>query len=559
MKSTAASTVVARGQLWNELQFPSPLYFSHWVDDTHVLVGAGGGGKRFGMANVAAVFSVDVTAGMAADSPGRPAVAEDDLWAFQCAVDLGADIPWCSSGFTKYSESEHGCLFDSSASSDSVATLGIVAISHVDSFSIVALRRDLATMALFLERIVRQSLNFDEADPDKKPIALTSGAVVVSQDDKTIAFFALCDLSTLISHSDEKSEEEKSVEKTPAPTCVIALPARVNDLAAASLPSTAAHGCGKIVVVASVQDKLLHVIVAPTNGRHGQPVDAAQLSSASMNFPKDVTFTKSALRSVFVSESGFHLLLLVNHGVSGYTYATSGKLDVAALDLIPLTSSQAPPAPSVPLIDFAPTPTRLIKDGVTCFAAIPGPLRPVAPAAAPPPRTPVTKKASPVPSSSTAFPLASSGLPENWLMGTVDGRVLLVRHSSTLPDRSAPRFAVLSQRPAAGSRKERQLHREPISSVAVSSRNDVVTTDIAQKVVISALPCASSAARPGSSAVRRKNTRLYVFAEKQQSLFLCCSLNCMVIALVLLFAAAVSAGVMSLNPSYKLRLVGALM
>ena len=610
MSKGSSSEVVARGQRWNELQFPSPLYFSHWVDDSHVLVGAGGGGKRFGMANVAAVFQVDTTAGLIhsnsnnagpAGAPGNNgSKPEELLWSFCCAVDLGGDIPWCSSGFVKFDEAAHG-RFTSAAekrkgNSSSVATLGLVAISHVDSFSVVALRRDLRTMDLFLERVVRQPVTFDEADPDKKPIAFTQECIVVSQDDKSIAFFALIDLVPLgqAALNDEKDDDDEHNSSSsvalsrptsaPRPTSSIALPARVNDLSAVSLPNQPTTECQpRILVAASVQDKLLHLIVAPSTGGKcstaatslSRPVDVAQLSAGEMHFPRDISFTKSALRSITLSPRTFHLLLIVNHALSGYTYVTDGKVDVDVIEMLSAGSGAAEKqlSPAVPVVAFAPTPTRLVKDGVTCYAPVPSSLslaqvqttgaitvqKPCSPVAG----TPVARKDE----GGSTLPIPS-GLAEHWMMGTVDGKVLLVRYSCNLHDTEMPRFVVLMQRPAGngsssvrrGSEWDQQLHREPISSIAVSNRNDVITTDIAQKVVISALPLVQQlrgGAAKGSAVpnaiVRSKNTKLYVFPRMQlgasAGLF---SLNCIFLVVALLFAAATSAFFMSLNPTFSL-------
>lgn len=48
--------MVAGGSTSNAMQLPSPVYFALFIDDTHVIIGAGGGGHRFGMANVLALI-----------------------------------------------------------------------------------------------------------------------------------------------------------------------------------------------------------------------------------------------------------------------------------------------------------------------------------------------------------------------------------------------------------------------------------------------------------------------------------------------------------------------
>lgn len=144
--TVSAADVVAPGELPNFLQLPSPVYCAEWVDARHVVIGAGGGGRRFGMANVLVLLAIDTAergaaaAGGAARPPppasstSRPPAATPQpapavsltseqqkavtaaaaanrgaggpapstvppLWRFVSAVDLEGDIPWCLSRY----------------------------------------------------------------------------------------------------------------------------------------------------------------------------------------------------------------------------------------------------------------------------------------------------------------------------------------------------------------------------------------------------------------------------------------------------------------------------
>ncbi|CUI15028.1 transmembrane protein, putative, partial [Bodo saltans] len=220
--------VVAQGATPRALQFPSPIYFSEWVSDTHVIVGAGGGGQRFGMANVLALLKLNVVAPNQFDedankrqskastnkssttnkktdesissdaNDGESSSSNKGIdWALEHALDLGERVPWCCTGFlparmTRASSksSISGRMHEdssispskekgSSAFAPATILLGTVISSHMDSFSLIrvcaastpSLAAGAPSSLLLLESSHVVPLAHDDDNPDKKCVA----------------------------------------------------------------------------------------------------------------------------------------------------------------------------------------------------------------------------------------------------------------------------------------------------------------------------------------------------------------------------------------------------
>lgn len=214
--TTVVPKVVAQGASPRALQFPSPIYFSEWVSDTHVVVGAGGGGQRFGMANVLALLRLNIaapppppTAAVASGSkkkqqPATHSKKSDDAsvnetqgggvdWALEHALDLGDRVPWCCTGFLPARIAKAGAVrtppaaslaTSPSKSATSIPTsftppttlLGTLVTSHMDSFSLIRVCAATTSAvggpsSLLLESSHVVPLAHDDDNPDKKCIA----------------------------------------------------------------------------------------------------------------------------------------------------------------------------------------------------------------------------------------------------------------------------------------------------------------------------------------------------------------------------------------------------
>ncbi|KAK7200078.1 hypothetical protein NESM_000057400 [Novymonas esmeraldas] len=235
--------VVAAGRAENVLQVPSPIYTATFVDAHHVLIGAGGGGRRFGMPNIATLLRVQsLSSSSSSSSPSAAGAAMSKksaalasaapappVWRFAAAVDLGPDdIPWCTTPFLPFDGRRES---DTHKSRGGVSTepaaldwsegqrrvldglVGFVALSSITAFSLLGVYRgaepstgDGAESASapsssaatddrrYLRQLARIEVPSDAKNPDKKPIALVQNLVVVSHDDNGVLLFALTDL-----------------------------------------------------------------------------------------------------------------------------------------------------------------------------------------------------------------------------------------------------------------------------------------------------------------------------------------------------------------------------
>ncbi|AAZ10445.1 hypothetical protein, conserved [Trypanosoma brucei brucei TREU927] len=564
---SAADVVAASGKAANCMQFPSPVYFTRWLDDRYAVVGAGGGGRRFGMANLLAIVSVSTLQGPDEDS--IKAKREDQLpsrpWSFVTAIDLEGDIPWCASSF----------LMCNDKTKLSEGVLGYLAISHITCFTLIDVWRDPETKGLTLRRQARVSVPADPKNPDKKPIAIVQGAVVVAHDEEGILVYELSSLlrKPLSTGSGELSGNEgtcggstpdykqsspgisPSLVESVEPLASWSLPARVNDLHAnrffvpkKSKTKDGAKGYQRysdyLIIAVLVQDKTLRLsamklqiherLVSTTASELaasiGGGVDWSSRRSESRRVGtrlddfcvltgKDCripfSLMKSSMRIVQLfgvenvkpcvaselwrrarrlhCEEGVRgemlvarIVLVVFNVMSNQSYMLSARVvstsspcdDVAATNASELPCGVVDESCAANDVGrtrrrrlalrvyFSPEPSPVVNDGVTsispCYYCR---------------------------ESSDGAAMRGEGvgtaIPHNWLVGTVDGALAAVSYSDN------GSFQTRTLRPP----KERRgakwlpaLHREPISSVAVSSLNDVLTADIAQNVVVSALP-----------------------------------------------------------------------
>lgn len=262
-----AQDVVAAGRVNNVLQVPSPIYTAEFTDAHHVLIGAGGGGRKFGMANIALLLRVQSlrssqgsssgglknTAGLnpqaanqqrlasssAANSLGATST-EPSVWSFAAAIDLGVDIPWCTSAFLPFhavAAPDGNRAGGSATDPDALhwsekqrrvlqGLVGFIALSSISAFTLIGLyagaepttssaapRSETAQEAgntadgsrqsshqqphpeeRYLRQLARITVPHDEKDPDKKPIALSQNVLFVAHDANGIFGYALTDL-----------------------------------------------------------------------------------------------------------------------------------------------------------------------------------------------------------------------------------------------------------------------------------------------------------------------------------------------------------------------------
>ncbi|EPY19326.1 hypothetical protein STCU_09520 [Strigomonas culicis] len=217
-----------------------------FVDDTHVLIGAGGGGKRFGMANILLMLSVDVSAAQGAGAAAPP----EKLWRYETAIDLEGDVPWCASEYLPI-EAHHGDGIDEdpfaapeaggsprpqllSAWCSTFGLRGFYALSSIHCFVLIGVFFLQDTQTYRLRRLARVLVPSDERNPDKKPIALTPNNLVVAHDAKGIHVYALSALlppiETAPALPPSAAFEQLACVTVASPLATWTVPARVNDL-----------------------------------------------------------------------------------------------------------------------------------------------------------------------------------------------------------------------------------------------------------------------------------------------------------------------------------------
>lgn len=254
LEKTKKKPVIADGGAPNVIQAPSPVFCAQWVDESHVLLGAGGGGARFGMVNMLALAEIDTIEKkgkhqQSSSSNPTSTGGEAALWHLVDYVDLKDNIPWCCTPLLPFNAirdtAEWGAGPRSAAqekAAKSVESLtedgevmGFVAVSGVRSFTLVSVHKHMShskgnTYSLHRRAVI--PLPCDENNPDKKPIALLRNVVVVGHDDGDVLLYSLASLLTPRSGSSLNTEEESvfPVTTSAVPIARWKLRNRVNDL-----------------------------------------------------------------------------------------------------------------------------------------------------------------------------------------------------------------------------------------------------------------------------------------------------------------------------------------
>lgn len=314
--------VIASGGAPNRIQAPSPVFCSQFLDTSHVLLGAGGGGSRFGMENMLALARVDTSRrgpcsssgsggssssshrGAADTSKAPPAAASSlpPLWELVDYVDLRDNIPWCCTPMLPFDpvvdaadwpSERRTALMERSSDDDGTSEsrlIGFVAVSGVRSFTLVSVHRHRSagasacrgTNADYFLRLHRRAvipLPADEKNPDKKPISLIRHAVVVGHDMGAVEVYPLAMLCTpkADAHCSEEGSGGFPITTSAVPLAVWQLGHRVNDLHANCMDmmvltrtpvveagedtktTDTAHLLDYVVVAALSQDKTIRV------------------------------------------------------------------------------------------------------------------------------------------------------------------------------------------------------------------------------------------------------------------------------------------------------------
>ncbi|KAH9599170.1 hypothetical protein LSM04_008479 [Trypanosoma melophagium] len=593
--------VVASGKNPRYMQFPSPVYFARWIDERHAVVGAGGGGRRFGMANLLTIIAVDTSPRENNNSNNtnnkKYERGEGELplrpWRFVAAIEMGEKIPWCASSFLP-------CVDEIQLSH---GVVGYIAVSHITCFSFVEVRRVSEKDDLSLRCLACVSLPSDKKNPDKKPIALVQGALVVAHDECGVYVYSLRSFLEVPTESvsvelnaspiatgeetltsdfttsackDKNREISKQQDTTAADSSQLAgkgikpiaswkLPARVNDLHANRffLPKKGSgrsgtkrrwHHSDYLIIAALVQDKTIRLCTMKlrrnlrkdaTGDKNNRSKNDSQnekelctntledacvftgndcripfsLMKSSMRLVQlfgveDVS--PSAVEVIWKKSRSLHCkegsrgampvagLVVVVYDVMGnqsymltaQVLSTSAICDdqLLSTNIPSITDSSRAISPLIASdlgscgeamshnsgnkefkklalrVQFSSQPSPLVKEGVTsispCHYEQCGSADSVAP-------TVVRGQG------------VGTIIPSYWLAGTVEGTLISMVHSND------GNFQMLSMRPSKDKREAKQfpaLHREPVSCVAVSPINDVLTSDIAQNVVVSILP-----------------------------------------------------------------------
>lgn len=467
-----APKVCDAGEVFNQIQFPSPIYAAVWVDDKHVVVG-GGGGARFGYANTLTLLRIDA----ASEQPEK-------LWTAVSSVDFNDGIVWEAAG-----------AIPAPASLEAPRDSRVVCVSHVDSFSVVLYD----PTGPKLTHVCRVDIENDKENPDKKPIAALGRTAFVVQDDKSIVMF---DLEQLCAAA--KRLQAKHKASTEAPHFPLLKASEV----ASSETRSWRVGCisgvfgervsgidvkevdaDNVVLAATCQDKTLRFFhltrrsTSSSNNKKGGAggddtgSDAEDGAGAAHSAPSrwevaakldldggalklPLPLLKSSLRFVRLvqpsaASSGataagaaqFQALVVSYSARTGFTYVVNGKVTVKTGAAIPEANRLA-----FALLDELPA-RGIIHDAVTAMS----------------------------PGGST---------PASFLVSTTEGAVGEIECVFEEGARSAARL--LRQRVG--------LHKEPISAVAARVQGGgttvVVTTDIAQRVMLTAEVAPGAAKAP---------------------------------------------------------------
>ncbi|ESL06847.1 hypothetical protein TRSC58_05472 [Trypanosoma rangeli SC58] len=554
---SSADEVIAPGKSPQYIQLPSPVYFVRWVDDHHAIIGAGGGGRRFGMVNFLALISVDTSQQLceapSGEKPQQKLPQKEPPppphpWKFVTAIDLENNIPWCASTFVVCTD----------AAELARGVVGHLAVSHITCFTLIEVYQCYQANSLAMRRRACIAVPSDEKNPDKKPIALVQGTLVVAHDEGGVQVYSLHSLLQRVRSPEEERGMRSKVETktktqnaSPAaslygeeqhaaveasgiigeaePLAVWSLPARLNDLHANRF-FVPKKGNGReksgmrphsdyLLIVALVQDKTLRLAtmklsrrtstIEKEGNKTGNGHAMTHLVDACIFTGKDchISFPlmKSSMRLVQIfgvedvaptkaeeswmearrlhCETGIRGAMpiasfivvvydvLGNHScmLTARVFSTAVAASRVALSKDSETATNDAKKPSRQLklqVCFAPQPSPLINEGVTSVSAC-------------------HYRGGCDDCDTPNGEGVGTNIPSHWLAGTVEGTILSLFHTGE------GKFQTLSIRPSKSKREAARfpaLHREPISCVAVSKQNDVLTTDIAQNVVVSVLP-----------------------------------------------------------------------
>ncbi|KAG5490396.1 hypothetical protein JKF63_00516 [Porcisia hertigi] len=619
-----AEQVIAAGREENVLQMPSPIYTAIFVDAHHALIGAGGGGQRFGMPNVAlllrvqslcSVPKVTTPSAIASTTPLAPSGVVPPVWSFAGAVDLGPDdIPWCTSAFLPFEASTPSGKTGSGSSTEPAALdwsdaqrrildglVGFVALSSITSFVFLGVYRgpepatpgateasassggctpagssaDMGSRR-YLRRLARIEVPSDAKNPDKKPIALVQNTLLVSHDENGVLVFSITDLVPDSFEDDDvdaytRKYADQILSSVPGsglqrrvprvrteavPVASWQLPARVNDLsvnrvclvqadASSSASSASSQPCRAhlqehLLVAAVLLDKTLVLTtvrlrrrytkarsrkLSATNG--ARPInentqgEAKSDTEAVMSMGTALTLGGDALPLPFkLLPSSLRLVRLfgwgdidgaqqadmrrrltwqslqaggaVTHGplcsvvvvaynsLANESYVIDGMVEFAPLTSLDSSSSSTnrdrPLGVKVQWSRADPSPS--LSDAITSLAVCTD--------------GPPAEYATRV----LANPLGAS-VPRHWIAGTVEGWVASLRLTS---GHGQPHHWQADEiRPSSNkfvARRYPALHKEPVSCVAVSAENDVLSADIAQNLALTTLPYLVPCAHP---------------------------------------------------------------
>ncbi|KAG5497349.1 hypothetical protein JIQ42_03835 [Leishmania sp. Namibia] len=601
-----AHEVVATGRAENVLQVPSPIYTATFVDAHHALIGAGGGGRRFGMPNIALLLRVQ-SLGKASTADPTTNPAAPSVWSFAAAVDLGSDdIPWCTSSFLPFEACEHDGKARSGMCTEPAALdwtqaqrrvldglVGFVALSSITSFSLLGVYRGPepstfqatessaspvasvpagnsadAESRRYLRQLARIEVPSDAKNPDKKPIALVQNLVLVSHDDNGVLMFALTDLvpesfededvdAYTIRYADQMASGaadavlQRRVPRVRTDAASVAswqLTARVNDLSvnrvcivqaevsngasSSSSKPCKAHLQEHLVLAAVLLNKTLVLstlrlrrhytsyriptlsriqeeTIAEKTHTGAKPAAAAAtavstaLALTEGSLPLPFKLLPSSLRLVRLfgwgdidaaQQADMRRRLTwqslqaggaATHGrlcsimVAAYnSLANESYLIHGAVELTPLVSSVSSSATnstgelSLKVQWARKDPVPVLNDAITSLAVCTD---------GPPDEYAARSSANPL----------GAAVPTHWIAGTVEGWIASLRLSHDCGQTDHWRVdQVRPSRNKAVARRYPALHKDPISCVAVSAENDVVSADIAQNVALTTLPYA---------------------------------------------------------------------
>ncbi|CAD2218535.1 hypothetical protein, conserved [Angomonas deanei] len=520
--------VVAAGLGPNMIQLPSPIYIVQHISPTHVVLGAGGGGRRFGMANVLVIIETKAL-------PVGPSKTVNPLWKYETALDVGDEVPWCATTFlpvtaivevaqssvvTPYEEkimqyqSEKGLI-------------GLLAVSGATMVKLIGIFQDKEKkfhMQLFCEVILPN----DEMNPDKKPLGFSTTTLTVAHDENEVFVYYLDDLIP--------PPQKKECVMEASPIGKWELPSRVNDLSVSPIqivavnskksstsvsreatPSKEGSAAEKVsvkarvythlIVCASLQNKTVSVASLELDVKRGkkkdEPLPAPLIQQLAMD--------SAALRCSFkFMASSVRIVRLFGLG------SVTSKSQSAVRDTLTMRALKRSGTPSKELLAKVMFVVYDAMGGQSLLQwfDLHGALESVENSSGKAkrvlrltsqvhlPPSPILKDAIttisyPSPQSLSPADPTCPSLPPVLLGGTVEGTLCWIkqRYEKVMDGTSSKTqlvFQLDKSRPSAVHREAKKhpaLHREPISNLSLHfTSQTIVSADIAQNVILSYLP-----------------------------------------------------------------------